>query len=228
MSDPELQVGGVGDVPPSRWALAGEGTHHYGPRFAELVAGGTDVDGEARLADALAPRGGRILDAGAGMGRVTAALRRRGHEVTGIEPDRRLVSQAEETYPGIDLLPLDILETTPEVLAAHGRATAYDLVVAVGNVFILLAEDTEQRALAMLRDLLAPGGRMLIGFHLTAGPAGSRTYPPEEFRRDVAAAGLVVDLHAGSYELHPANAEYAVWLLSLAASPAAGHSDGGA
>jgi hypothetical protein len=34
-----------------------------------------------------------------------------------------------------------------------------------------------------------------------------------------------VDLHAGSYELHPANAEYAVWLLSVAGSP---HSLGGA
>lgn len=215
-------------VPPSRWALAGDGTHGYGPRFAELVARGQDVDGEARLVDAIAPRGARILDAGAGMGRVTAALRQRGHEVTGIEPDRELVAQSEQIYPGINLMPLDILETTPEVLSAHGRATAYDVVVAVGNVFILLAEDTEQRALTMLRDLLAPGGRMLIGFHLSAGPAGSRSYPPEEFRRDVEAAGLVVDLHAGSYELHPANAEYAVWLLSVAGSPRAVQSEGGA
>ena len=218
----------MSELPPTRWALAGEGTHGYGPRFGELVAGGEDVDGEARLADTISPRRARILDAGAGMGRVTAALRSRGHDVTGIEPDRSLVEQSERTYPGIGLLPLDILETTPEVLGAHGRATAYDLVVAVGNVFILLAEDTEQQALGRLRDLLAPRGRMLIGFHLAAGPAGSRTYRPEEFRRDVEAAGLVVDLRAGSYELHPANEEYAVWLLSVAGSPLAGQSAGGA
>src|SRR5690606_37130478 len=143
------------------WALAGEGTHRYGPRFAELIARGDDVDGEARLADALAPRRARILDAGAGMGRVTAALRSRGHDVTGIEPDRALVAQSERTYPGIGLLPLDILETTPEVLEANHRPTEHDLVVAVGNVFILLAEDTEVRALTALRNLLAPGGRML-------------------------------------------------------------------
>ena len=86
--------------------------------------------------------------------------------------------------------------------------------MAVGNVFILLAEDTERRALKTLGNLLAPGGRMLIGFHLSAGPAGSRTYPPEEFAADVEAVGLGVDLRAGSYELHPANEEYAVWLLS--------------
>lgn len=214
----------MSEIPPSRWALGGEGTHGYGPKFAELVARGEDVDGEARLADALSPRGARILDAGAGMGRVTAALRARGHDVTAIEPDRSLVAQSDQTYPGIGLLPLDILETTPEVLEAHGRPTAYDLVVAVGNVFILLAEGTERRALTTLRDLLAPGGRMLIGFHLSGGPAGSRTYAPAEFTEDAVAAGLTVDLHAGSYELHPTNTEYAVWLLSAASSP---HASGG-
>ncbi|MFW5474000.1 class I SAM-dependent methyltransferase [Knoellia sp. CPCC 206450] len=204
----------MSEVPPTRWALAGPASHGYGSRFADLVARGEDVDGEARLADALSPRGARILDAGAGMGRVTAALRARGHDVTGVEPDTALVEQSERTYPGIGLLPLDILETTPEALEAHGRPTAYDLVVAVGNVFILLAEGTERRALATLRDLLAPGGRILVGFHLAAGPAGSRAYAPEEFRSDVEVSGLRVDLLAGSYELHPPNAEYAVWLLS--------------
>ncbi|WP_353950177.1 class I SAM-dependent methyltransferase [Knoellia sp. S7-12] len=209
----------MNETPLSRWALAGEATHGYGPRFAELIVQGKDVDGEARLADALSPRRARILDAGAGMGRVTAALRARGHDVTGIEPDRSLVVQAEDVYPGIGLLALDILEASPAELEAHGRPTAYDLVVAVGNVFILLAQDTERQALTNLRDLLAPGGRILIGFHLSAGPAGSRTYLPEEFVADVEASGLRVDLRAGSYELHPASAEYAVWLLSAVSSP---------
>lgn len=206
----------MSEIPPTRWALGGKATHGYGPRFADLVARGEDVDGEARLVDALSPRGARILDVGAGMGRVTAALRSRGHEVTGIEPDRSLVEQAESTYPGIGLLPLDVLELSCDALEARGRPTAYDLVVAVGNVFILLAEDTETRALSILRGLLAPGGRILIGFHLTAGPSGSRTYSPDEFVADATTAGLTVDLRAGSYELHPANTAYAVWLLSRA------------
>lgn len=212
----------MSDIPLSRWALGGEATHGYGPRFADLIARGEDVDGEARLADALSPRGARILDVGAGMGRVTVALRARGHEVTGIEPDRSLVELAEETYPGIGLLPLDVLELSSATLEAHGAPTAYDVVVAVGNVFILLAPDTERRALTILRALLASGGRILIGFHLTAGPSGSRTYLPEEFVADVEAAGLTVDLRASSYELHPVdpeNPEYAVWLLSAAPSP---------
>lgn len=209
----------MSDLPLTRWARGGDAHSGYGRRFAELVAQGDDIDGEARLADALSPRGARILDAGAGMGRVTAALRARGHDVTGIEPDAALVEQAEQTYPGIGLLPLDILELSSETLEAHGRPTAYDLVVSVGNVFILLAEDTEVRALTTLRGLLAPGGRMLIGFHLVGGPAGGRSYAPAEFVCDAEAAGLRVDLRATSYDLRPVGSEepeYAVWLLSAA------------
>ena len=56
--------------PPTRWQLAGESAQGYGEHFARLVADGDDIDGEARLADALAPRGARILDVGSGMGRV--------------------------------------------------------------------------------------------------------------------------------------------------------------
>lgn len=208
----------MSELPPTRWALGGDAHLGYGRRFADLVARGEDVDGEARLADALVPRGARILDAGAGMGRVTAALRSRGHDVTGIEPDRALVEQAGRTYPGIGLLPLDILEVAPATIVADGGPAAFDLVVAVGNVFILLAEGTERRALESLRSVLAPRGRILVGFHLVGGPAGSRAYPPEEFALDVEAAGLRVDLRVGGYDLRPPDAEYAVWLLSDPAS----------
>ena len=43
-------------LPPTRWELAGEDNRGYGEHFAQRVADGTDIDGEARLADALAPR----------------------------------------------------------------------------------------------------------------------------------------------------------------------------
>ena len=166
---------------PTRWALAGSGTSGYATRFAELVAQGVDVDGEARLADAVAPRGARILDAGSGMGRVAAALAARGHHVVATEPDPALVAQSRSTYPDLAVLPLDILDLPDE-------QGPFDLVVCVGNVMLYLAEGTEVEVLRRFRDLLAPGGRVLVGFHL----------------------------QAGSYELHPANDDYAVWLLSRA------------
>ena len=174
----------MSSLPPTRWELAGpEAAQGFGRKFAELVATGQDVDGEARLADTLLPRGGRVLDVGAGMGRVTAALTARGHRVVGLEPDGALVEQARATYDGIDLLHCDVLGLGDEVL--DGRPGEYDLVVVVGNVMVFLAEGTERRVLSLLRSRLAPGGRVLVGFHLEGGPEHARRYPPEEFVADV-------------------------------------------
>lgn len=209
------------EPPQTRWARGGPANEYYGRRFGALVAGGEDIDGEARLADALVGRGARVLDAGAGMGRVGAALRDRGHRVVAVEPDPALVEQARRTFPGLDVVETDILGLTPELLAERGLPTAYDLVVCVGNVMIFLAEHTERYVLARLAGLLAEGGRMLVGFNPVGGPTTSRAYPPEEFAADAAAAGLRVDLRAGTYELHPPTEEYAVWVLSRAPEPGA-------
>ncbi|MET0788117.1 MAG: class I SAM-dependent methyltransferase [Cellulomonas sp.] len=204
------------EPPQTRWARGGADNAYYGRRFGALVADGEDIDGEARLADALVPRGARVLDAGAGMGRVAAALRDRGHRVVAAEPDPALVEQARRTFPGLEVVETDILGLTPEMLAGRGLPTAYDLIVCVGNVMIFLAEHTERDVLARLAGLLAEGGRVLVGFNPVGGPTTSRAYPPEEFAADAAAAGLRVDLRAGTYELHPPTEEYAVWVLSRA------------
>ena len=204
------------DPPATRWSLGGRANDGYGLRFGRLVADGEDVDGEARLADTLVGRAARVLDAGAGMGRVGAALQDRGHRVVAVEPDPALVAQARRTYPGLDVVESDILGLSRGLLAGRDLPTEYDLVVCVGNVMVYLAEGTERAALTRLSGLLAPGGRMLVGFHPVDGPTTSRAYPPEEFVADAAAAGLRVDLRAGSYELHPPEERYAVWVLSRA------------
>lgn len=193
-------------LPPTRWELAGEGNRGYGQHFAALLAEGADVAGEARLADALVGRHARILDVGSGMGRISAALTARGHDVVATEPDPALREQSLATYGEVPVLPHEALAIPP--------LEPFDLIVAVGNVFIYLGEDTERAVLAHLRSLLAPGGRILAGFHLSAVKTGSRTYPADEFIADATAAGLSVDWRFGSYELHAPNDEYAVWVLS--------------
>ena len=195
-------------LPPTRWERAGAGNRGYAETFAQRLADGVDVDGEARLADALVPRGARVLDIGSGMGRVAAALRARGHHVVATEPDPALGEQSRATFPDLDVLPHQALGLDP------AEVGTFDLVVLVGNVMIYLGEDTEQAVLARVRDLLAPPGRVLVGFHFTGVMAGSRTYAPDEFLSDVAAAGLRVEQRFGSYELHPPDAEYGVWVLS--------------
>lgn len=193
---------------PTRWALAGASTNGYGEHFARLVAEGEDVDGEARLADALLPRRGRVLDVGSGMGRVAESLRLRGHDVMATEPDPGLRAQSLTTYPDLTVLPHAALELDP---VEQGR---FDLVLAVGNVMIYLGVGTERPVLARFRDLLVPGGRLLVGFHLSAVMSGSRTYPVKEFVADAEASGLLVDQRFGTYELHPPAEDYAVWVLS--------------
>ncbi|MGI9156947.1 MAG: class I SAM-dependent methyltransferase [Marmoricola sp.] len=200
------------ELPPTRWELADH--TGYGRRFAQLVADGKDIDGEARLADVLAPRGARILDAGSGMGRVAAGLARRGHDVTAVEKDPALVAQSRETFPDVRVVQSDILGLTPALLEAAGRPSSYDVVVVVGNVMVLLAEGTERRALETLGALLAPNGRILVGFHMVGGPQNAHIYPAEEFVADVEAAGLTVQHTLGGYDLNPTDDDYAVWVLA--------------
>ena len=188
--------------PPTRWARAGSANAATRRRSAASSRTAPDVDGEARLADALAPRGARILDVGSGMGRVAAALARRGHDVVAVEPDPPGRPEPRD-YPDLDVIGCDVLALDAEVLAEHGRPTAFDLVVCVGNVLVFLAEDTERRVLTRVRVAARPGGRVLAGFHLRGGRRPARTYPPAELVADAEAAGLRVDLRAGSYELHP-------------------------
>ena len=202
-----------GPIPPNRWEQAAANEKGYGRKFAQLVTEGADSHGEARVADVLVGRGSTILDAGAGMGRVGARLADLGHDVTAVEKDPALIAMAADFYPDLPMIESDILGVTPELLRAHGRPTAYDLVVVVGNVMILLAPDTERWALSMLAQVTRPGGRILFGFHpVGGGPTHGRHYPPAEFIADAESVGLQVEHHFGGYNLEPVGPDYAVFV----------------
>jgi SAM-dependent methyltransferase len=200
------------DVPLTRWELGENGG--FAAHFAELIRSGADIEGEARLADAMLPRGATVLDAGAGFGRIGAALQVRGHRVVATEKDPDLVAMAAEHYPDLPMIRTDILALSPDLLAEAGQPTEFDLVVLVGNVIVLLAPDTERRALATLRVLLADGGRILVGFHPVRAHGNARDYPVEEFVADVEAVGLRVQHRFGSYELAPPADDYVVAVLA--------------
>jgi SAM-dependent methyltransferase len=210
----------------TRWEQArvierAEGLGGYGAHFARLISEGVDIEGEARLADVLVPRGARILDAGSGMGRVGAALLGRGHEVVGVDFDEEVLAQSRTTFPDLPLVASRLDHLTPEVLAAAGAPTSYDLVVCVGNVMILLAPDTERTVLANLAAVVALEGRLLVGFALRGAPAGtSRSYPADEFAADCAAVGLAIESRFASYDLRPftGDSDYVVHVLRRAGS----------
>jgi SAM-dependent methyltransferase len=196
-------------VAETRWEQAraeerAAGQGGYGAHFARLLDEGADIEGEARLADVLVPRGGWILDAGSGMGRVGGALVARGHRVVGVDFDQEILEQSRRTYPDLPLVDSRLDQLTPAVLTAAGYPASYDLVVCVGNVMILLAPETERTVLTNLATVLAPEGRMLVGFAQTGAPAGaSREYPADEFAADAAAAGLEVESRFATYDVRP-------------------------
>ncbi len=203
---------------------AGQGG--YGAHFARLMDEGVDIEGEARLADVLAPRGGWILDAGSGMGRVGASLLTRGHHVVGVDFDAEIIEQSRRTFPDLPVVPSRLDGLTPEMLGAAGFPTSYDVVVCVGNVMILLAPDTERTVLSVLGSLLAPQGRLLVGFSIRDAPAPtSREYPVAEFVADCEAVGLEVEARFSSYDLQPFtdDSDYVVHVLRPARATVSDH-----
>ncbi|WP_111766905.1 class I SAM-dependent methyltransferase [Nakamurella deserti] len=197
--------------PPTRWQTetVGERWTGYRERFAELVASGADLDGEARLLDAMLPRGAAVLDAGCGTGRVTDALRRRGHRAVGVDRDEGLLAAARAWYPGSSYVAADLLTLTPDLLAAAGAPTAFDLVALPGNVLVYLAPGTERQVLAVLRGLLRPAGRIVAGF------ATDRDYRVDALDVDAAALGLTVEHRFATWDLVPwtADADWCVTVL---------------
>ncbi|MEO7060935.1 MAG: methyltransferase domain-containing protein, partial [Lapillicoccus sp.] len=138
-----------GTSPPTRWeeTMTGEDWDQYVARFDRLAAQGDDLEGEARFIDALAPRGARILDGGAGTGRVAAALSRMGHRAIGVDRDAGLLEHARATHPGVPYLTSDLLELDAETLADEGFGDPFDVVALPGNVLVFVAPGTESDVL---------------------------------------------------------------------------------
>lgn len=166
----------------------------YVERFRTMAADGDDLDGEARFVDALVPRGARILDAGCGPGRVGGALHRRGHEVVGVDVDPVLIEAATQDHPGPTWLVGDLAGLD---LPAQGVEGGFAVVVCAGNVVTFVPDDDRLAALDGMARHVADDGRIAIGF------GDHRGYGFEQFRVDVAAVGLEIDLELSTWDVRP-------------------------
>lgn len=167
-------------------------------RFRDMAAAGKDIIGEARLVDAMAPRGARILDAGCGSGRIGGPLAGLGHTVVGIDVDPQLIEAARTDWPGPTWVIGDLAELDPVLL---GSTASFDLIVAAGNVMPFLAPSTRREVLSRLRSVLAPGGRAAVGF------GAGRGYPFADFFTDLAATGWAAQSTFRGWNLLPFDAE---------------------
>ncbi|MET0763447.1 MAG: class I SAM-dependent methyltransferase [Blastococcus sp.] len=183
---------------PSMWTRITEADPEhstaYIQRFRDLAAAGQDLVGEARLVDAMLPRGARVLDAGSGTGRIGAFLSVAGHDVIGVDGDPVLVSEAQQQHPGARWMVGDLAELD---LPAAGVPEPFDAIVCAGNVMTFLALSTRREVLRRLRAHIAPQGRAAIGF------GAGRGYEFPDFLDDARAVGWEPDLLLSTWDLRP-------------------------
>lgn len=182
--------------------------HNYAERWRSFVAQGHDIYGEARLIDAMADRGSRILDAGCGTGRIGGWLAERGHEVVGVDLDAHLIDVAREDWPQARWIASNL--TDMDVLDEQGARIPFDLIVSAGNVMTFLAEHERRPSLERLRDHLAADGRLIVGF------GSGRGYGFEDFVADAYATGLALEQHYSTWQLHPPADDFLVAVLGRA------------
>ncbi|WP_324649673.1 class I SAM-dependent methyltransferase [Georgenia sp. H159] len=167
----------------------------YVERFRQMAASGADLVGEARLVDAMVPRGARVLDAGCGPGRHGGYLAERGHTVVGVDVDPVLIAAAEEDFPDATWVVEDLAELD---LPARGIAEPFDAILCAGNVMTFLAASTRREVLRRMALHLTHDGRAVIGF------GAGRGYDFDDFLGDARAAGLVADHLLSTWDLRPA------------------------
>ena len=113
---------------------------------------------------AFPPPPARVLDIGAGTGRDAAALARKGHAVTAVEPTPELRAWGQANHPPQIRWIDDLLPQLPRVRALNER---FDLVLLTA-VWMHLDTGQQREAMHALAGLLAPGG--LVSMTLRHGP----------------------------------------------------------
>ena len=189
-----------------RWFTETEDDHSqwYAEHFRQLAAEDSDLEGEARLVDAVVAPRSRILDAGCGQGRTAAALQRRGHRVTAIDIDPVLLAAARADNPGPTYIEADLSKLNLALQAGGG----FDAAGSAGNVITFVAPGTEVEVLRHIRKQLTPSGVYLLGFHVDR-------YPLDAFDLAVHEAGFDLEQRFATWDLRPwrSDSDFAVSIL---------------
>jgi ubiquinone/menaquinone biosynthesis C-methylase UbiE len=117
--------------------------------------------------------GMRVLEIGCGTGTLTALMAERGAAVTALDASPTMLAQAEEKVAGAGL-DVSFHLADASLIGEMFPPGSYDLIVAA-LLFSELAPEARQTALAGCRDLLAPGGRLLIADEVVPRGPWART-----------------------------------------------------
>lgn len=149
------------------------------------------------------PRGGSVLDVGAGSGEaLTATLIEEGFDVSAVDASATMVAAFRRRFPGVEV----ICEPAER---SHFFDRTFDGVLAIGLIF-LLPVDCQRELIRRMAAALKPGGRLLFSsphevcaWHdaLTGRPSSS--LGADEYQRIIASSGLhLVGKHVDEGENH--------------------------
>ncbi len=132
---------------------------------------------------------GRVLEIGAGTGRVTAFLARRGVEVVGLEPSGRMIERGRERAQR-EGLTLDFMQGDMKTFQLDER---FPLIIAPFNALMHLYTPAEQlAAIGNIRAHLQPGGQFVFDLYVprfgrmnTVRHEGETFHAPDGSRTDV-------------------------------------------
>jgi SAM-dependent methyltransferase len=151
----------VNGLPPKNWGQWRQqlNPHDYDERWRRIEATGANPHGEADFVFSYRPH--LVLDGGCGTGRVAIELARRGVDVVGTDLDQDMIGIARKKAPELTWVQADLSELQ--------LPTRFDAIVLAGNVIPYVAGDRRQAAIEACARHLAPGGRLIAGFHLQRG-----------------------------------------------------------
>jgi SAM-dependent methyltransferase len=151
----------VNGLPPKNWGQWRQQLNptDYDERWRRIEATGANPHGEADFVFSYRPH--LVLDGGCGTGRVAIELARRGLDVVGTDLDQDMIGIARKKAPELTWVQADLSELQ--------LPTRFDAIVLAGNVIPYVAGDRRQAAIEACARHLAPGGRLIAGFHLQRG-----------------------------------------------------------
>lgn len=170
----------------------------YAAKMRQHIAGGTDLEVDARFVDMLARRGSTVLDIGCGHGSAVNGLRARGHAAYGIDPTPEVLDVAFENFDSEWFRELGVEGLSPQKLAELGIPNAYDVVLMAGNVPAFLPADGLRHAFIQVRALLKPGGFLVVGTS-SRGKGGPADQDREANIACLALTHRFSDWHLGNY-----------------------------
>jgi SAM-dependent methyltransferase len=196
MSETERPTDAESTAPHTTWPGLSDRSHSqwYTERFREMAARGEDLQGEARLVDALAARGARLLDAGCGPGRHAGYLARLGHEVVGVDIDPLLIEAAQADYPEgtwvvADLATLD--------LATVGESEPFDGAFIAGNVMDFVTAADRPTVIKRVAAHLHDDGFLVVGCRTSLG------FTPGDLDAVLPDADLTLEHRFATWDLRP-------------------------